>query len=104
MPESAPRPRAITRLPELPGLRVDWSDGHESVYEGRALRLACACARCINEWSGEKMLDDGSVPEKVAAEAIEPMGRYGIRIRWSDGHDTGIYTYDRLRALCPCCQ
>lgn len=102
MSRERPRPTAIARLPELPGLRVTWSDGHESVFEGRSLRLACACARCVNEWSGERMLDTGSVPGKVAAEEITLAGRYGIQIRWSDGHDTGIYTFDRLRALCPC--
>ena len=97
-----PRPVAITRLPELPGLQVTWSDGHESVFEGRALRLACACATCVNEWSGERRIDPAAIPEKVAAETIELTGLYGIRIRWSDGHDTGIYTFDRLRELCPC--
>jgi DUF971 family protein len=30
------------------------------------------------------------------------VGAYGLRIDWSDGHDTGIYTFDRLRAACPC--
>ncbi|MDP3939018.1 MAG: DUF971 domain-containing protein [Deltaproteobacteria bacterium] len=100
--EAPPRPTAIARLPALPGLRVEWSDGHESVFTGRTLRLHCACARCVNEWSGENMLDEASIPGEVAAEAIELAGLYGIRIRWSDGHDTGIYTYDRLRALCPC--
>jgi DUF971 family protein len=30
------------------------------------------------------------------------VGTYGIRIRWSDGHGTGIYTFEILRALCGC--
>ena len=33
---------------------------------------------------------------------VEEMGRYAIRIVWSDGHSTGIYSYDHLRAICPC--
>ena len=28
----------------------------------------------------------------------------GLIIRWSDGHSTGIYTFERLRELCPCCR
>jgi DUF971 family protein len=56
----------------------------------------------VNEWSGRQILDPAGVPERVSAEEIGLMGRYGIRIRWSDGHDTGIYTFDRLRALCAC--
>ena len=33
---------------------------------------------------------------------VEPMGHYAIRIDWSDGHNTGIYSYDYLRKICPC--
>lgn len=102
MADTNPQPTEITRLPELPGLRILWRDGHESVFEGRALRLACACANCVHEWSGEKMLNAADFPDRISVEHIELAGRYGIRIRWSDGHDTGIYTYERLRALCPC--
>jgi DUF971 family protein len=32
----------------------------------------------------------------------EPVGAYAIRIHWSDGHNTGIYSFDHLRAICPC--
>jgi DUF971 family protein len=30
------------------------------------------------------------------------VGRYAIRFHWSDGHSTGIYTFEHLRELCPC--
>ena len=33
---------------------------------------------------------------------VEPVGYYAIRIHWNDGHNTGIYSYDHLRAICPC--
>ena len=33
---------------------------------------------------------------------VEPMGHYAIRIDWNDGHNTGIYSYDHLRKICPC--
>jgi DUF971 family protein len=35
---------------------------------------------------------------------VEPVGNYALRFRWSDGHDTGIYTFDFLRRLCPCAE
>jgi DUF971 family protein len=40
-------------------------------------------------------------------DALYPMrigvvGRYALSIEWSDGHDSGIYSYQTLRALCPC--
>ena len=65
----------------------------------RALRLACCCANCIDEWSGEKRLDPESVADDVRPQTIAPVGRYGLRIDWSDGHSTGIYTFRRLREL-----
>ena len=33
---------------------------------------------------------------------VEPVGNYALRIVWNDGHDTGIYSYDHLRQICPC--
>ena len=83
-------------------LAITWGDGHESVYDVRALRLACGCAACIDEWTGEERLDDAAVPADVAPVRIQPVGRYAIPIDWSDGHATGIYPFRRLRELCRC--
>jgi DUF971 family protein len=33
---------------------------------------------------------------------IEEVGSYAIRIEWNDGHNTGIYSFDHLRGICPC--
>lgn len=81
-------------------LGIHWSDGADSEYEVRALRLACACAECVDEWSGEARLDPGSVPDDVRPLKIESVGRYAIQIEWSDGHASGIYPFRRLRELC----
>jgi len=78
-------------------LAIHWADGAESLYDVRDLRLACGCAECVDEWSGEKRLEPASVPDDVHPLRIEPVGRYGIQIHWSDGHATGIYTFARLR-------
>lgn len=80
-------------------LGIRWADGSESVLDVRALRLACGCARCVDEWSGEAMLDAASVPEDVHPLRIRGVGRYAIQIDWSDGHDSGIYPFRRLREL-----
>ena len=80
-------------------LAILWQDGHESAYAVRALRLACACAVCVDEWTGEDRLDPTSVPDDVAPRSIQPVGRYALQIEWSDGHSSGIYPYERLRAL-----
>ena len=80
-------------------LLIEWSDGAQSVYPVRALRLACACASCVDEWSGVPRLDPTKVPEDVHPTQIRPVGRYALQIDWSDGHDTGIYPFGRLREL-----
>jgi len=80
-------------------LAISWSDGAESRYAVRDLRLACACAHCVDEWTGENRLDPASVPDDVHPTRIDSVGRYAIQIQWSDGHDTGIYAFDRLREL-----
>jgi ATP-binding protein involved in chromosome partitioning len=80
-------------------LAIRWSDGRESVYDVRDLRLACGCATCVDEWSGSGLLDPASVPADVRPLKIEPVGRYAIQIAWSDGHSTGIYPFERLRRL-----
>lgn len=83
-------------------LGIKWNDGHHSKYQVRHLRLQCRCAKCIDEWTREKILKDESVPEDIRPKQLETVGRYAIKIDWSDGHDTGIYTFDQLRALCEC--
>jgi ATP-binding protein involved in chromosome partitioning len=80
-------------------LNIVWADGHESRYHVRDLRLACACAQCVNEWTGERLLDPSTVPADVHPFKIEGVGRYAIQIEWSDGHSWGIYTFERLRAM-----
>jgi ATP-binding protein involved in chromosome partitioning len=80
-------------------LEIAWADGHTSLYDVRELRLACACASCIDEWSGRGMLDPATVPDDVHPERIEPVGRYALQFAWSDGHTTGIYPFARLREL-----
>jgi ATP-binding protein involved in chromosome partitioning len=78
-------------------LAIRWSDGAESILDVRALRLACGCAQCVDEWSGSGRLDPRSVPEDVHPLRIHAVGRYAIQIEWSDGHGSGIYPFARLR-------
>ncbi|MDG2050613.1 MAG: DUF971 domain-containing protein [Myxococcota bacterium] len=80
-------------------LSIVWRDGVESLFAVRELRLFCACAHCVDEWTGEYKLDPESVPEDVRPTRIKGVGRYAIQIDWSDGHGTGIYAFDRLREL-----
>ena len=80
-------------------LRIRWDDGVESLYPVRELRLACRCAHCVEEFSGRPLLDPAGVPEDVRPTRIQSVGRYALSFAWSDGHDSGIYTYELLREL-----
>ncbi len=81
---------------------IVWNDGHESYYSGHRLRCACPCASCVEEMTGAKTLQDSQVPSSVRVAEFHPVGNYGVSVRWSDGHDTGIYTFTHLRTLCEC--
>jgi ATP-binding protein involved in chromosome partitioning len=97
----APAPVEIGRAGEH-DLRVRWADGHESVYPARSLRLACPCAGCVDEMTGAPLLNPASVPAGVHPLAVGLVGRYAVHLRFSDGHASGIYSFEKLRAICPC--
>src|SRR3989338_7259670 len=92
----APVPREIKRN-TAGNLEIIWNDGLSFLYPSRELRLACACAHCRDEMTGGKTLNPLTIPADVRPEKIDWVGRYGIRIVWSDTHDTGIYTFEDLR-------
>ena len=99
------------------GMHIDWADGHRSEFKLAYLRDECPCATCTGA--------HGTVPQKTnyAAESedgidpanpfkmytpklkmlkVEPVGNYAVRIDWSDGHNSGIYSFDYLRRICNC--
>ena len=85
-------------------IMILWDDDHRSLYDLSFLRLNCRCAHCVDEWTGEVLIRESSIPKKLSLRETEPVGRYGVKFRWSDGHDTGIYAFEQLRRLCRCPQ
>jgi DUF971 family protein len=83
-------------------IHISWADGHKTVFTNTHLRERCPCATCVNELTGERMLRPEAVRPDIRAAEISLVGRYAIQIRWSDGHSTGIYSFDKLRADCGC--
>jgi DUF971 family protein len=84
-------------------LSIAWADGHTSAFLLPALRQACPCASC-----GGKHVTRIAPPERVGARPnheagedvrVETAGSVGLRITWADGHNAGIYRWDRLRSL-----
>jgi len=82
-------------------ISIVWSDGPETRYNAARLRRACPCATCVNEWTGEKMLRDESVPDDLKLGHISFVGRYALNFHFTDGHDTGIFSFVYMRGLTP---
>lgn len=88
---------------------ITWRDGHRSRYPFDDLRRNCPCASCNDARdkrtnTRELLVLSGPVlkPGEVQVTNYRPVGWYALNFTWSDGHDTGIYTYESLRASCPC--
>jgi DUF971 family protein len=96
------------------GIEIDWKDGHHSSYGTEYLRDWCPCAGCTGAHGTEPRDKTSEKPVQanpfqmfkpaMKMVSIEPVGSYAMKIAWSDGHDTGIYSYDHLRSICPCAE
>jgi DUF971 family protein len=88
------------------GVEVTWSDGHESRYDFPYLRDHCPCALCNDEREKRvKTPASTALPmfkPRVTARSAAAVGNYAIQIQYSDGHSTGIYSFECLREICPC--
>ncbi|PYT01134.1 MAG: hypothetical protein DMF63_04080 [Acidobacteria bacterium] len=78
---------------------IKWSDDADTHYTAMELRRSCPCAGCINEWTGEKMLDDAKIAEDISIKHTSIVGRYALNFHFSDGHDTGIFSFAFLRKV-----
>ncbi|MFI5056608.1 MAG: gamma-butyrobetaine hydroxylase-like domain-containing protein [Candidatus Acidiferrales bacterium] len=95
------------------GVDITWADGHQSHYDFAYLREECPCATC-NDERGKKQAFAAVAPSSSAvlpmfkpkprAQSATVMGNYAVQISFSDGHSTGIYSYDHLRSICPCAE
>lgn len=90
------RPLKINRIPEN-RLEIKWHDGHITYHSFHRLRFLCACAQCRDEMTGQRLIKPGDIPMDIELHAIHPMGNYALRFVWSDGHQTGLYSFDYLR-------
>jgi DUF971 family protein len=89
------------------GIKIDWKDGHRSDYGLTYLRDKCPCATCSGAHGTPPRVPEADNPFQMFKPAlkmlgVEPVGNYAIRINWSDGHNTGIYSYEHFRRICPC--
>lgn len=77
-------------------LTIAWTSGLVQNIPVRELRLKCPCATCVDEFTGQPLLDPKTVPADVIPNRVRSVGRYALTIEWSDGHHTGIFSFDYL--------
>lgn len=95
----AATPQKIRALREDGVFEIVWNDEHKTLYPFKFLRCECPCAACVNEFTGERILNPDTVPEDILPEEVGFSGNYALKIKWSDGHFTGLYTWDYLGRL-----
>jgi DUF971 family protein len=78
---------------------IQWPGGVRVAIPAAQLRDQCPCANCIEEGTGRKILDPATIPPDIRPLQISGVGNYALKIQWSDGHDTGIYTWVTLRRI-----
>lgn len=109
------------------GVEIVFSDGHRGLFDRPYLRAMCPCATCSGTHGPPTTLVDAraiakpeppkpgkkgsfsisagpkppSVQESLRLAGAEPVGAYGMKLRWGDGHDTGIFSWTFLRAVSP---
>lgn len=97
MPTDAPE---IIRAHRETGLfELKWPGESELFVRFFDVRCGCTCAVCVDEFTGEPLLDPAKIPTEIAPAGLDLVGQYAIRIRWNDGHNTGLYTWERLQQL-----
>lgn len=85
--------------PEKGRIHVAWPDGTECRIANKALRASCQCALCVSEYTGEALLDADTIPDDIRVEKVQTLGNYAIAITWSDGHSSGIFSWDHMKKV-----
>lgn len=90
-------------------LDVQWQDGRQCRYSISYLRSMCPCAQCRamrdEQKTARKKLTltilPGNYAGQLTATAASMVGNYALKIQFSDGHDSGIFSFAYLREICP---
>lgn len=93
-------PKSVKTFKDRGVMELVWSDDTVSSMPFKFIRGECPCAVCVDEFTGRRLIDVTKIPADIAPTALSYTGNYAMKIVWSDGHDTGLYTWDRLQILC----
>jgi DUF971 family protein len=113
MPSDAVTPKKVrVKKTEGTGVEISWKDGHQSAWSFAWLRNACPCATCHEEREKTGRLPGEAKPQEqtplrmyeAPAKPLEvtPVGKYALKFKWNDGHESGIYSWEYLRRVCRC--
>lgn len=92
-----PRPTEISLHQASRRLELRFDDGIHDQLSCEFLRVFSPSAEVRGHGAGQEVLQTGK--EEVNIDAIEPVGNYAVRLIFSDGHDTGLYSWDYLYEL-----
>ena len=80
-------------------LELVWDEHDTSRLPFRSVRQSCRCAVCVDEFTGRQVLDPNTVPDDIQLLDASLTGNYAMKFRWSDSHDSGLFTWDHLRSI-----
>ena len=92
---SGPSPVDISLNPSRDALTVTWDDGGVFTLPAELLRVESPSAEVQGHGAGGTSTPPGK--RGVAIDAVDPVGNYAVRLTFSDGHDSGLYTWETLR-------
>ena len=93
----APTPESITAHGHSRVLEIRFSDGADFRIPFELMRIYSPSAEVQGHGPGQEVLQTGK--RGVELESLEPIGNYAVQPRFSDGHDTGIFSWDYLYFL-----
>lgn len=93
-------PQSLKALKDAGLFEITWPDGALYRVPFKLVRCECPCAQCLDEITGVRILRPESIPDDIKPVELGYSGNYALKVVWSDGHGSGIFTWDRLRYLC----
>jgi len=97
MNPKTPRPTEINLHQATRVMEVAFDDGRQFSFPCEYLRVFSPSAEVRGHGPGQEVLQTGK--REVNISAIEPIGMYAVKLVFTDGHDTGIYSWEYLYDL-----
>ncbi|MEO5363926.1 MAG: gamma-butyrobetaine hydroxylase-like domain-containing protein [Magnetococcus sp. DMHC-8] len=87
-------PTEIRQKSQERSVQITWDTGEVFSYSMEYLRVKCPCADCCGHTPEQAKLVDGK--EQVTIQSLVPVGHYAVKLRFSDGHDSGVFSWSTL--------